>query len=93
MRRRVATRYVVRDREGHELIVPTLATLHHLYLHGFLSDDDQVRPERSQRWETVRDYRGLDGARETRPPSARKVLLVLGALVLVALALGLLFGR
>jgi hypothetical protein len=86
-------RYHVRNGAGEELVVPSLADLHTLYSHGFLGDDDLVRAETSERWIRAGAMRALQGVREQRAESPRKVALLLGALIALATALGILFSR
>jgi hypothetical protein len=86
-------RYHVRNGAGEELVVPSLADLHTLYSHGFLGDDDLVRAETSERWIRAGAMRALQGVREGRAESPRKVALLLGALIALATALGILFSR
>jgi hypothetical protein len=88
---RITTRYVVRNRAGEELVVPSLSDLHSLYTHGFLSDDDLVRRERSQTWLRVGEM-ALEGGRG-RAWDPRALLAVAGALIALALAVGLLLLR
>lgn len=90
---RPATRYVVRNAAGEELVVPSLADLHALYVHGFLSDQDQVRQERSDRWEAVGRMHALHGVRELRAEDPRRVALLVGALLVTAAAVGILLAR
>jgi GYF domain 2 len=86
---RLATRYVIKGREGQELVCPSLADLHALYSQGFLSDDDLVRMEGSERWVPAGSMPALRGVRE-RKADPRKVSLVLAAAILLTLALVLL---
>jgi hypothetical protein len=85
-------RYHVRNEKGEELVCPTLGDLHSLYRQGFLGDDDQVRPERSRRWERLGDFAAFQGERASRR-EPRQVLLLLAALALAALAMWLFAGR
>jgi hypothetical protein len=85
-------RYHVRDAEGRELVVPSLDDLHQLYQHGFLSDDDLVRAETSDRWVRAGSMRALAGVRE-RAGDVRKVMLLVAAAVVLATAVGLLVSR
>jgi len=84
-------RYRVRNARGEELVCPSLSDLASLYRQGFLSDDDEVRPERSERWERLGDFAAFEGERETRGEPRRALLFLLG-LALLALALWF-FGR
>ncbi len=81
---RRAMRYRVRNASGEELVVPTLRDLHDLYEHGFLTDDDLVRSERSDRWIRVGAMPALHGVRERRADPRKLALLVAGALAVVA---------
>lgn len=87
------TRYVVRNRRGEELVVPTLDDLRALYTQGFLDDADQVRQERAEDWVLVGRFPALHGVREIRFESPTRVGILLAALVALAAALGLLFAR
>ena len=86
---RAPARYVIKNREGEELLCPSLADLHALYSQGFLADDDLVRMEGSQRWVPAGSMPALHGARERRT-DARKTTLILTAAMLLAVALALL---
>ncbi len=68
---------------------PSLADLHALYSQGFLSDDDLVRMESSQRWIPAGSMPALRGVRE-RKTDLRKAALVLAAAMLLTLALAML---
>jgi hypothetical protein len=83
-------RYFVRDVGGRELVVPTLRDLHDLYAHGFLSDEDLVRGETSTRWVRAGAMLALRGVREKRA-DPKRMLLLLGAAVALALGIALLF--
>ena len=85
-------RYLVRNPEGQELVVPSLHDLVALYEGGFLGDDDLVRSETNTVWTRCGAMPALHGARERRR-DPRKVGLLLIALVLLAMALGLLLAR
>ena len=85
-------RYHVRDAGGRELVVPSLDDLHRLYEHGFLSDDDLVRAETSDRWVCAGSMRALQGVRE-RAGDARKVALFVAGAVVLATAVGLLLSH
>jgi hypothetical protein len=76
--------YRVRDAEGRELVVPSLAVLHDLYDHGFLGDDDLVRAETATCWVRAGSLPALHGVRERRRDPRTVLLLVLGAVALVA---------
>jgi hypothetical protein len=82
-------RYRVRNAGGDELVVPSLADLHHLYSHGFLADDDLVRAETSERWVRAGTMPALHGVRERRL-DRRKVAYLVAAGVALAIALGIL---
>lgn len=86
MTARAPARYVIRDREGQELVCPSLADLHALYTQGFLADDDLVRPESSPRWVPAGRLPALRGVRERRA-EPRQVLAILAAVAALALAL------
>lgn len=86
MGERRAARYVIRSRQGQELVCPSLADLHALYSQGFLSDDDLVRMEGSQRWTPAGSMPALRGVRE-RKTDLRKAAIVLAAAMLLTLAL------
>ncbi len=82
-------RYVIRSPDGKELLCPSLADLHALYAQGFLSDEDLVRAESSQRWLPAGSMPALRGVRERRA-DPRKVALVLAAAAILTVALALL---
>jgi hypothetical protein len=82
-------RYHVRNSEGQELVCPTLGDLHGLYNQGFLSDDDLVRAESSERWVRVGNMPALRGVREERG-DPRKMALLLAAVLALALGLAIL---
>lgn len=86
---RAPARYVIRNREGEELLCPSLADLHALYAQGFLSDDDLVRPEGAERWTPAGRMPALHGVRDRRA-DPRRMLVVLAAAAILALALALL---
>ncbi|BDG06378.1 hypothetical protein [Anaeromyxobacter oryzae] len=90
---RAVMRYRVKDASGRELVVPSLRDLHHLYAHGFLSDDDLVRSETSERWVRVGSMRALDGVREIRSERPGRMIAIVAALVTLAAAIGLLLAR
>jgi hypothetical protein len=77
-------RYRVRNARGEELVVPSLAVLHDLYSHGFLSDDDLVRSESSARWTRAGALPALHGVRERRADPRKVALLVAAAVALAA---------
>ncbi len=85
-------RYLVRDGEGRELVVPSLADLHRLYEGGFLADDDLVRAETARRWVPVGEMPALHGVRETRA-DPRRMWILLAAAVALAAAVGILLRR
>ena len=89
MKNRAPIRYVIKGREGQELVCPSLADLHALYSQGFLSDEDLVRMEGSQRWVPAGSMPALHGVRERRS-DLRNSVLVLAAALLLAFALALL---
>jgi len=82
-------RYQVRDAEGRELTVPSLADLHALYDQGFLAEDDLVRQEKAERWVRAGE---MPARARTRRGGSRWVLTVLAAAVALAAALGLLLA-
>ncbi len=86
---RPKARYVIRDQEGQELVCPSLADLHALYSQGFLSDDDLVRMEGSQRWVPAGTMPALHGVREGKT-DPRKAAILLAAAIVLTLALALL---
>jgi len=86
-------RYRVRNEKGEELVCPTLGDLHSLYRQGFLSDDDLVRSDRSERWERLGDFAAFEGERGRRREPRRVLLLVLLGLAFAALAAWLLGRR
>ncbi len=86
-----ATRYLVRDREGRELTVPSLADLAALHATGFLSDDDLVRQERATRWVRAGELPALSARRERRA-DRRWLWSVLGAAVLLVAALAMIMA-
>ncbi len=77
-------RYHVRNAQGEELLVPSLAVLHDLYTHGFLGDDDLVRAETSSRWIRAGSLPALHGVRERRADPRKVALLVVAATALAA---------
>jgi len=81
--------YYVRNEKDEELVCPSLADLDTLYRQGFLTDDDEVRSERSERWERIGDFAPLGGER-TRRSEKPKVLFLLGLAALAAAAIWLL---
>jgi hypothetical protein len=84
-------RYVVRNAEGRELLVPSLEALHGLYRQGFLSDEDEVRQEASTRWVKAGEMPALAGERGRRR-DPRWLLTVLMAAVALAAAVALLLA-
>ncbi len=83
-------RYLVRDAEGRELTVPSLADLARLHRQGFLADDDLVRRETTGRWERVADLALAAPAGRGRPRRGARWLLVAFAAVALLAALALL---
>ena len=77
-------RYHVKNADGRELVVPTLADLHALYDQGFLSDDDLVRGETSERWVRAGAMPALAGVRLRRTDPRKMLYLLLAAAALVA---------
>ncbi len=90
---RSVMRYRVKDANGRELVVPSLRGLHDLYAHGFLSDDDLVRAETSDRWVRAGSMRALDGVREMRAERPARMIAVVAALAAVAATIGFLLAR
>ncbi len=84
--------YRVRNAAGEELVVPSLAILHDLYDHGFLSDDDLVRAENASRWVPAGAMPALHGVRE-RKRDVRVIVALLFAAVALVAALALLLRR
>jgi len=82
-------RYFIKNAEGQELVCPTLADLHTLYAQGFLTDEDLVRAESSQRWVPASALPALRGVRDRRA-EPRKMALVLIAAAVLVLAVALL---
>jgi hypothetical protein len=77
-------RYHVRNARGEELLVPSLAVLHDLYVHGFLADDDLVRSDSSPRWVRAGAMPALHGVRERRADPRTVAVLVAAAVALAA---------
>ena len=77
-------RYVVRNRIGQELVVPSLSDLHGLYAQGFIDDDDEVRQENATRWMRVGKMAALGGVRHRRAEPAKLAMLLAAAVALVA---------
>jgi hypothetical protein len=86
---RASMRYVIRNGDGQELVCPSLADLHALYVQGFLGDEDLVRAESSQRWVPAGSMAALRGVREKRA-DPRKMLMVLAAALVLVLAIAIL---
>ncbi|HSN13953.1 MAG TPA: hypothetical protein VLT61_04925 [Anaeromyxobacteraceae bacterium] len=89
MKRPPPMRYLVRTPDGEELVVSTLGQLHDLYQHGFISDSDFVRSERSDRWIRAGAMPALHGVRARRV-DPRKMALIVAAGVAVTLGIALL---
>jgi len=85
-------RYRVRNAAGEELVVPSLADLHALYDQGFLSDDDLVRAETSERWVAAGEMPALHGVRERRA-DWKRLWPIAAAAVGLAAAIALLLAR
>ena len=90
--RREPMRYRVRNAAGEELVVPSLAVLHALYDQGFLSDDDLVRQETSDRWVRAGAMPALHGVRALRG-DLRRLWPIAAAAIALAAALALLLHR
>jgi hypothetical protein len=82
-------RYHVRSADGEELICPSLADLHALYHQGFLSDEDFVRADNSNRWVRAGNMPAFQGVREQRK-DPRKMFMLMAAAMALALAILLL---
>jgi len=85
-------KYRVRNAEGQELEIPSLADLHALYDGGFLGDDDLVRAETSARWVRAGVMPALRGVRDRRA-DPRKMAMLLAAALAIAAGLALLLAR
>ncbi len=85
-------RYFVRNAEGQELVVPSLADLHALYDQGFLADEDLVRAETADRWIRAGAMPALHGVR-LRRADPKKVWLLVAAAVAFAAGVALLLAR
>jgi hypothetical protein len=81
-------RYFVRNAQGEELAVPSLADLHGLYSQGFIEDDDFVRAENAERWVKAGRMPALAGVRHRRREPGRFQLLLVAAIGFVAVAVG-----
>jgi hypothetical protein len=84
-------RYHVRNARGEELVVPSLRDLHDLYTHGFLADDDLVRPDRATVWVRAGAMPALHGVRELKA-DPRKMALLLAAAIAIATGIGILLA-
>jgi hypothetical protein len=85
-------RYHVRSPSGEELVVSSLDVLHTLYSQGFLSDEDLVRADSSDRWVRAGSMDALQGVREKRA-DPKRMGLVLAAVVALAAAVGIMLAR
>jgi len=90
--RRPPRRYLVRNAEGRELVCPSLADLHSLYSQGFLTDDDQVKPEGAGQWAPLGGFPALAGEKERRR-DGRKAWALLAAAAALALGVWMLVRR
>jgi hypothetical protein len=90
--RRARRRYLARSPGGAEMVCPSLADLHALYVQGFLEDHDLVKAEGERDWTPAGSYPPLHGVRESRR-DLRRVAALLGAAIALALALWVLRGR
>jgi hypothetical protein len=90
--RRARRRYLVKAADGRELVCPSLADLHALYVQGFLTDDDLVRAEGAGDWVPLGRMEALHGVREARR-DPRRVLLLLAATAALSLGIWLLVRR
>lgn len=77
-------RYLVRNAQGEELVVPSLSALHDLYVHGFLGDEDLVRAETATLWVRAGALPALHGVREKRADPRKLAVLVAAAIAAVA---------
>jgi hypothetical protein len=77
-------RYLVRNAQGEELVVPSLSALHDLYVHGFLGDEDLVRAETATLWVRAGALPALHGVREKRSDPRKLAVLVAAAIAAVA---------
>ena len=89
MTARASMRYVIRNRDGQELVCPSLADLHALYVQGFLGAEDLVRAESSQRWVPAGSMPARRGVRVKRA-DPRKMMMVLAAALVLVLAIAIL---
>ena len=89
MRARTIKRYFIKSSGSRELVCPSLADLHALYTQGFLSDEDLVRADGSERWVAAGSMPALRGARHRRA-SPRKLALVIAAGACLAFGLAML---
>jgi hypothetical protein len=81
-------RYHVRNQQGEELVVPSLADLHCLYTHGFIDDEDYVRADNAERWVKAGRMPALAGVRVRQREPGRLLALILAAIAFVAIAVG-----
>ncbi len=86
-------RYLVRDAHGRELTVPTLGDLAALHRAGFISDDDQVRQERSERWVRAGEMPALSGRRDRQLDTRWLWSVLAGAVLLVGALAMIMAGR
>jgi hypothetical protein len=85
---RACLRYRIRDADGRELTVPSLADLAALHRQGFVAEDDLVRQETAERWVRAGELLG-QADRGRRRRDHRWVWSVLFAAVMLAAALAL----
>ncbi len=90
--RRPPRRYRVRDAQGRELLCPSLADLHTLYDQGFLTDDDEVKPEGAGEWVPLSRFPAFSGTQAQRR-EPRRMALLLAAAAALSLGLWLLWRR
>ncbi|MFP2910069.1 hypothetical protein ACLESD_34535 [Pyxidicoccus sp. 3LFB2] len=85
-------RYVVRTQDG-ELVYPSLLDVERAYVQGLVDPEDEVREETAQTWRKAGSLPTLAQARRTSSGAAARgqALMVMGVVLLGALALALLF--
>ena len=81
-------RYHVRNQQGEELVVPSLADLHDLYVHGFIDDADLVRSDGSERWILAGRMPALAGVRLRRREPRKVLTLLVAAAGFAAISVG-----
>jgi hypothetical protein len=85
-------RYVVRTPEG-ELVYPSLLDVEQAYVQGLVDPEDEVREESASTWRKAGSLPALVRARRASSGAATRgqALMVMGVVLLGALALSLLF--